>query len=71
MWCSPLIPVLGSRGRLFSVLETSLVYKINSRATKITQRNLVFRNRQTNENHNKTKTAIIKKKVGEKRKCIS
>ena len=40
-WSTPLIPV---QGRLISVFETSLVYRVTSRTARVTQRNPVLKN---------------------------
>jgi hypothetical protein len=35
-WCTPLIPVLGGRGRWISELEASLVYRLSFRTARAT-----------------------------------
>jgi hypothetical protein len=46
---------LGGRGRRISDFEASLVYKVNSRTARATQRNPVSKNKKTNKQTNKNK----------------
>jgi hypothetical protein len=46
---------LGGRGRQISEFEASLVYNVSSRTAKVTQRNSVWKNKQTNKQTNKYK----------------
>ena len=41
MWYTPLIPVLGGRGRQIYEFKSTLVYKVSSRIAKAIQRNPV------------------------------
>jgi hypothetical protein len=56
---------LGGRGRQISEFETSLVYKVSSRTTRATQRNLVSKkkkNKKTKKQTNKnTRTKQTKR----------
>jgi hypothetical protein len=47
---------LGGRGRQISEFEASLVYKVNSRTARATQRNPVSKNKQTKNNNNNNKS---------------
>jgi hypothetical protein len=40
-WHTPLIPVLGGKGRQISEFKASLVYKVSARTARATQRNPV------------------------------
>jgi hypothetical protein len=55
MWCTPLIPALGSRGRQISEFEVSLVFRVSSRTARAIQRNPV--SKKKNKNKNKRKQA--------------
>jgi hypothetical protein len=46
---------LGARGRQISEFKASLVYKVNSRTARFTQRNPVSKNKQTNNQNNNKK----------------
>jgi hypothetical protein len=46
---------LGGRGRQISEFKASLVYRVSSRIAGATQRNPVFKNKQTNKQTNKPK----------------
>jgi hypothetical protein len=47
VWChTTLIPALGGRGRQISEFEASLVYRVSSRTTRATQRNLVSKTKK-------------------------
>jgi hypothetical protein len=60
---------LGGRGRQISEFKTSLVYRVSSRTTRATQRNIVTLSGQTNKQTNKNKkTNKQKKKRKEKEK---
>ena len=48
-WLTPLIPAL----RRLSEFEASLVYRVNSRTARATQRNPVSKNKNKNKNKNK------------------
>jgi hypothetical protein len=45
---------LGGRGRGISEFKASLVYRVNSRTARATQRNPVSNNKQTNNNNKQT-----------------
>ena len=45
-WHMPLIPALGGRGRRISEFEANLVYRVNSRTARATQRNPVSKNKK-------------------------
>jgi hypothetical protein len=57
----PLTPVLGVRGRRISEFEAGPVYKMSSRTARVTQRNLILKNKKhktkqtTNKQRNKKK----------------
>jgi hypothetical protein len=56
---------LGGRGRWISKFEASLVYRVNSRTARTTQRNPVLKNQQEtkqNKTKNKKKTTTKKQK---------
>jgi hypothetical protein len=40
----PLIPALGRQRQVISEFRASLVYKVNFKAARVTQRTLVFKN---------------------------
>jgi DNA replication protein DnaD len=56
---------LGSRGRQIFEFEAGLVYRVSSRTTRATQRNLVLRNKNKQTNKQKTKTNKNKRKKKE------
>jgi hypothetical protein len=60
---------LGGRGRRISEFKASLVYRVNSRTVRATQRNPVLKN-QRKEKKRKEKKRKEKKRREEKRKEI-
>jgi hypothetical protein len=57
----------GGRGRQISEFEANLVYKVNSRTARATQRNPVSKtNKQTNKNQNNNKITKRKRNENEK-----
>jgi hypothetical protein len=51
----PLITAIGGRGRQISEFEASLVYKVSSRTSRVTQRNPFSKNKQRKEKKRKEK----------------
>jgi hypothetical protein len=59
---------LGGRGRQISEFEASLVYRVNSRIARATQRDPVSKNQKPKPKTKKPKPKKKKKKKGERRK---
>jgi hypothetical protein len=52
-WCTPLIPALRRQSRQISEFEASLVYRVNSRTARATQRNPVSETKRSKQNKTK------------------
>jgi hypothetical protein len=55
---------LGGRGRRISEFKASLVYKVNSRTARATQRNPVLKNKNKNKTKNQSKTKTRNNRQG-------
>jgi hypothetical protein len=54
---------LGGRGRQISEFQASLVYRVNSRTARATQRNPVSKNKQTNKTKQQQKLSILSEDI--------